>query len=224
MADRGLTGAMDTAVAAGTNYPVLLVEIGFDDGASPPGTSTVRLTSSHQEISWDSKTWTATGDLLSVTPAPETSAVRATGAQITLTGIDTAYISLALSSIRQGKACTMWLAFLDAPGGSVIADPYKFFDGEVDNATIREGSDTATVTIRAESNLAALRRANRSRFTSEDLKEDFPGDKFFDFARGLGDWKGDWGKPNPIPKEPWGFLASLDDREEFDSWEFDDDE
>ena len=50
-----------------------------------------------------------------------------------------------------------------------------------------EGAETSVISVRIESNFAALKRANERRYTREDLQIDFPGDKGLDFIAALQD-------------------------------------
>lgn len=185
---RDLTSGVLAELAAGTMRPAVFVEVEFSTGFT-------RLWSGLGNITALGETWTGAGDLLAVRPAEENVAVQANGMSITLTGINPAFLALALANANQSKLAKCYIGFLTV-AGAVIVDPYLFFSGRVDVPEIDEGAETATLTIRAESRLISLRRARPRRYTAEDQREDFAGDLGFDFVTAIQNWSGQWGKPS----------------------------
>ncbi len=195
---RDLTAGVITELSASRVRPILFVEVEFSSGF-------VRFWSGIGDFTWDSKLWTGAGNLLSVTPAGETTTVRANGITMSLSGINPAVLSAVLANAQQGKPATCWLGFLDA-SDEIVADPYLFFKGRVDVPEIEEGPETATVTITAESQLIELRKVRPRRYTGQDQKIDYPTDLGFDFIPHLKSWNGIWGKASSntryYPKPP----------------------
>ena len=188
---RTLTAATLAELSKGHVDVALFVEAEFASG-------TVRFWSGMGDISWNGVTWTGAGALLSVQPAAEVSDITAQGAVISLTGVDQAVISLALSDRRQGKPVRCWVAFLDsADPPQVIADPASLFDGRMDVMLIKPGAEFATVTIKAESRMRDLLRASNRRWTHEDQQIRFPGDLGFEHIAKLQQWDGTWGDAPP---------------------------
>lgn len=185
---RNLTAGVLAELGKPTVRPAIFVEIEFSSGF-------IRLWSGLGTITALGESWTGAGDLLAVVPAEENVAVQANGMSITLTGINPAFLALALLNANQSKLAKVYIGFLTA-ANAVIVDPYLFFSGRVDVPEINEGADTATIRITAESRLITLRRARPRRYTSEDQKEDFPGDLGFDFVPSIQSWSGQWGKPS----------------------------
>jgi hypothetical protein len=64
----------------------------------------------------------------------------------------------------------------------------------MDVMIIREQSDTCTIELKLENRLVALERAITRRYTEEDQKNLFAGDKGFDFIPDLQDKQLVWGK------------------------------
>lgn len=201
---RDLTAGVITELSASRVRPVLFVEVEFASGF-------VRFWSGIGDFTWDSKLWTGAGNLLSVTPAGETTAIRANGIVMSLSGINPSVLSAVLANAQQGKPATCWLGFLDSDD-VIVADPYLFFKGRVDVPEIEEGPETATVTITAENQLIELRKIRPRRYTSQDQKIDYPTDLGFDFIPRLKSFSGIWGKaptnikyypkPPPPPRDP----------------------
>ena len=77
---------------------------------------------------------------------------------------------------------------------SVIADVYTLFVGKMDVMIIRETGETSTIELKLENRLVALERAIERRYTDEDQKNLFSGDKGFEFVPDLQDKQLVWGK------------------------------
>lgn len=183
---RDITAAMLTQLNASQVKLAIFVEIFFTSGA-------LNLWSGIGDKTWDSKTWTGTGSLLSITPAAETSSIRANGAVITLNGVDPALISVALQEGRQGRPVNCWLGFLDLSTEAVIVDPATFFKGRLDVMAIDDGAETATIAVHAESRLIDLERPSNRRYTLEDQQRDYPNDLGFEYINDIQEWQGSWG-------------------------------
>ncbi|MEE8534767.1 MAG: hypothetical protein V3S45_01905, partial [Kiloniellales bacterium] len=119
------------------------------------------------------------GNLGRVTAAGETSELRATGLEMSLSGIPAAFISAAFER-AQGRAARVWLGFLDG-SYQVVADPALIFSGVIDDTAIDLG-DTATVTLSVENRIIAWERPKVRRYTNEDQQQRFAGDKVFEFV------------------------------------------
>ena len=78
--------------------------------------------------------------------------------------------------------------------GSVVSDPYAIFKGQMDTMSISDSGETAIITVRAESRLIDLDRSRERRYTSEDLKIDFPDDKGLEYIDDLQDKQITWGR------------------------------
>lgn len=183
---RDLTVAAAAAIAAGTVRPVLFYAGEFAAG-------TVRLWTGVGTITWDGQSWTGAGNLLGMSSIQETTQIRAAGLSVSLSGVSSALISLALTDAQQGADGKVWLGFLDATG-AVIADPALAFQGRLDVPEIVDGGETCSITISYESRLIDLERARERRYTSEDQRIDYPDDRGFDFVPGLQDAVIPWGR------------------------------
>lgn len=196
---------MAASVIGAVVTTVLLIEGRFDSG-------TVCLWTGLGDLDWNGQTWTGAGDILGVSFARETTEMSADGASVTLTGIKSALIALALTEDYQDRPILIRLALLSADpigdfssdfssdfyrplaSGNVMADPIVLFAGRMDVMEIEEGGDTARFTISAENRLVDLRRVRERRFTPEDQKLTYPGDLGLDFIPVLQDAEIVWGR------------------------------
>lgn len=189
MAERDLTTDMLAAIAAGTVRPALLYEGTFYSG----GDVYLRLWTGVGDLSWDSKTWTGGGSLLSISNLDETTDLRAVGFSVTLSGMDSSFISLAQQSVRQGKAGKLWLALFDA-AGALLADPYLLKRGRFDVIPIKDDGQTCTIQATYEDRLVDLERPRDRRYTHEDQQIDYPGDRGFEYVPSLQNMDIAWGR------------------------------
>lgn len=174
---RDITTAFRIAVTSALTRPVLLMNFFFD-------TETLRFWNGVGDFIHDSDTYTGAGHLIKISDIDETQQVQAKGITATLSGIPTSLVAIALAEEYQGRKVEIKLAFLNEDN-TVIADPFKFFNGKADVMSITDGAETATISLTAESDIAALLRVNERRRTSEDQKLKYANDTFFDNVTAL---------------------------------------
>lgn len=189
MSERDLTSGMSTAIASGLVRPAIFYEGTFFSG----GVDTyLRLWTGIGSIAWNGYTWTGGGNLLAISPIEESGDIKAIGFSVSLSGMPTAAVSIALQSVRSGKPGKLWLGLFDA-SGSLIADPYLLRRGRFDIDLIDDDGENCTITAKYEDRLVDLERPRERRYTSEDQKIDYPADKGFDFVPALQDTQLVWG-------------------------------
>lgn len=186
---RNLTAGMITEVTASVLEPVVLVKGEFDSGD-------VNLWSGIGDLTWGGDTYTGAGNLLGIMAIKETQILEAVNVDIQLTGISSAYVSLALTEDYQNRPVTIWIAALNA-SGAIIADPYMLFKGRMDVLEIEEGAETASLTMHTENRLIDLQRAKERRYTAEDQKAYYPSDTGFNYVSALQDQSIVWGMASP---------------------------
>lgn len=194
LSQRGLTALMQSELRAAVVRPIIFVEAEFLSGP-------VRLWSGFGEITWDGKTWTGASDstgrmIAGISAFPETMGLEAQGIVISLSGIPTDLVDMAINETRQGKPVRVWLGFLDA-NFAVIDAPFRVFRGRMDVPTVEEGATVATISISCENLLIDGKRPRERRYTDEDQQSRFPGDRFFEYVAITQLWNGVWGKATP---------------------------
>lgn len=193
MARRSLTAGMISAITEGELRPIILYEGEFVTYGSPSeDVAYLRMWTGVGTLSWDSKSWTGGGNLVSVSPIEETREMQATGFAVSLNGFDSALLSIALQSVRQGRVGTLWLGLLDS-SGAVIADPYQLQSGRLDITVIEDNGTEASIVIQYESRLISLEVAKVRYYTTQEIAIDHPGDLGFEFVPSLQDKEVIWG-------------------------------
>lgn len=182
---RDLTSGMTDAIVGVVVRPVLLVEGQFIGGS-------INWWTGVGELSYDSKTWQGVGDLLGVSAMEETGEIKASGITVSLSGVKTEKMSLALSEMRRGMPGKIWLALLNE-AGEVIDAPKIMFRGRLDTCTVEDGGDTSTISLAYEHELIDLERAREVRYTSEEQRREFSDDAGLDNIAALQDATIPWG-------------------------------
>jgi hypothetical protein len=145
------------------------------------------------DLNWNGQIWTGAGALMGVSSVKESSDLTAIGMTVSLSGVDETVVSLAFNELRQGQACTVYLACVDWNTKGLRSTPYPIFTGRVDVPSIDDGGDTSIVTLQLENRLVDFER-ERVRFYDPATQAIFyPGDKGFDYVAALQDQKIFWG-------------------------------
>ena len=206
MATRDLSTAVSGSIEDDVIYPFFAIELLFDD-------SPLRLWTGQGTLTFDGQEWTGTGVLLTVSNIEETAEISARGATLTLSGVNSEIISLALQEPYQGRVCNIYFGmfargnllqesgdFLLLESGEKILLENRetgltsIFSGYMDQLNIEEGPDTSTVEMRVENRLIDLERQRTRRYTNADQKNRFPGDRGLEFVESIQDRKLVWGR------------------------------
>ena len=135
------------------------------------------------------------------------------GATISLSGVPTDLLSLALSEPYQGRVCNIYFGtfstgkvlqesgsfILLQDGSKIVLEATKtgfnqLFSGYMDQMNISDGGETSTIELMVENRLIDLERARVARFTSGYQKSLYPDDLGLDFVEDLQDKDIVWGR------------------------------
>lgn len=158
------------------------VELEFDSG-------TVRIWNGYGDLTFNGNTYTGGGNLVSISPIQEDAEISAKGASMSLSGISSTILSYALNENYKYRIANIHIGTLS--NGTIAS--YKVFSGRMDVMTISEEGDTCSIVLTAESRLIDLERPRVRRWTSEDQKSLYAGDKGFDFVNSLQEKEIQWG-------------------------------
>ena len=183
---RGLTTAMQVALASDYVRPGILVEATFKS-------STVYVWSGIGTVSWNGHSWQGVGSLGNLSTVEESSNVDAKGIAISLSGIDPTLLSDVLGDYQVGLPVNVYLALFDA-SNAIIADPLLSFAGRMDEPRITMDGQSATIDINCESRLVEMNVAVDRRYTNEDQQLDYPGDAGFAFVNSIQEVFINWGR------------------------------
>jgi hypothetical protein len=164
------------SLSADVVYPFFAVELQFDGNIVRMWTGQGTL------VLDDGSQWVGLGQLLSISAIEETSEMSVKGASISLSGIPSNLLSLALSEPYQGRIAKIYFgtfllgsllqestSFILLQDGSKInletsaSNFNELFSGYMDQMNIEEAGDTATIEMMVENKLIDLERARVAR-------------------------------------------------------------
>ena len=183
MATRDLTTDIINSLDDEVLKPFFAVELLFD------GNNTLRLWTGYGELDFQGNLWYGAGELLNIESVEESTEISAKGATVSLSGIPTEVISLALNEPYQGRKAKIYFGTFNH---SVSLT--EIFSGYMDQMNIEESPDTCNIILTVENKLVDLERPRVARYTSAYQRSLYAGDRGFDFVEDLQDKKLVWGR------------------------------
>jgi len=202
-------GAIQSALEASEIQPLFAVQLMLD--AQP-----LYFWTGLGDLTIDGITYVGTGQFLAISEMEETAEIAAKGAVITLSGIPSELLSLAISTPYQGRLCKILFGAINAnkqylkqengdfvlteAGGRIdVTDgddtpAINLFTGYIDKMDIDEGPETSTIAMSIESRLIDLERPRIFRFSDQNQKTRYPTDKGLEFVEDLQDKQFNWGR------------------------------
>lgn len=184
-----------TALNEPSCEPFYALEVLFDDAdgtrydqAGYTGARAVRLWTGHGDRTIDGETYIGSGDVMQISGLEEVSDLSAQGASVTLSGIPSSIMSLALTEPYQGRFARIIL------GERSVSTFMVPFSGICDEMPIAHSPDSVRITLTIESKLIKLQQSNIRRYTSANHKLRHPNDTFFDWVTSLADKEVVWGR------------------------------
>ena len=191
-------------------YPFFAIELLFD------GDEVLRLWTGVGTLVYQGVSWYGTGNLLQIDTIEETSEIAAKGATVTLSGVPSEVLSLALTEPYQGRQAKIYFgtfaqgsvlqedsAYILLQGGGKISledrrtELTEIFAGYMDQMNIEEAEGGSTVQLTIENKLIDLERPRTARFTNAYQKYLYPNDKGLEFVEDLQTKELFWGKAAP---------------------------
>ena len=195
-------------------YPFFAVEMNFD------GDDVLRLWTGVGTLTFEGVSWTGSGTLLGISAIEETTETAARGADITITGLPSEVLALALSTPYQGRTCKIYFGmfakgslqkestnFILLEDGSRIeledraTGLTEIFAGYMDQMDIEELPETSTIHLKVENKLVDLERARVARYSSSYQKSIYPTDFGLDLVESIQDKEIVWGRGSFKPSD-----------------------
>jgi hypothetical protein len=164
----------------------------FPDGAVRLWTGQYNKTFSDE---FGGGTYLGVGSMGNISPITETTEVAAKGMDLTLSGIPTEYVSLALSGSYRGGDASVYLILFNSNLSSY--EKLTVFKGTMDQMIINENGNSSTINVKCESRLVALNRPRDIRYTDEAQKALYPNDTGLRFIASMADKSIYWGNSAP---------------------------
>lgn len=197
-----------TAIEKDQLFPFVAVKLVLDSAL-------VNMWSGYGDQSINGEAYIGVGTLLGISSVEETSELYATGASVSLSGVPSDMIALALTEQYQGRKAYIYLGVTGGVGDWVILDAKwndggawndvqvwqdsglsasQIYSGYIDQMNIDEQSDTSVISMTIESKLIDLERVRVYNYTSATQKAEYPADKGFDFVDSLQGKTYNWGR------------------------------
>lgn len=188
---RSVTTELQNAVVQPIVRWVWLVRIVFDD-------ITVAWTNSYRDIVYNSVSYTATGNLGKISQIKEATGIKASGVDITLSGIKSEVVALALTKKYINRKVYIYQAVVDEAWNFDSTKCKLAFLGSIDNIAGSSGN-SPSFTIAVKSRLADWERSRNLKYTDADQQKLYPGDKGMEYIPQLAQKKIVWPKAKFLP-------------------------
>ena len=178
---RDLTPTTLAAIDDDVVYPFFAVELMFDS-------EVLRMWTGQGTFNDGLNDWVGAGNLLAISDIEETAEMSVRGATLTLSGVPSEILSLALSEPYQGRVCNIYFGV----SGENIFN--QLFSGYMDQMNIDDSAETSTIELKVENRLIDLERARVARYTKYYQKSVYPYDDGLNFVEDLQTRKVPWGR------------------------------
>jgi hypothetical protein len=178
---RSIPAGLMTALTSSTIQPYYAVEMLFD-------TAPVRFWSGLGDRVIEGNTYLGAGSLMGISDLEEVGDLSAKSATVTMSGIPSELVALALVEPYQRRLCRILL------GEVSVSDAIEMFSGKMNVMTIEDAATSSTIALTIESRLVELQRAKPRRYNHESHVARYPGDNFFSYVADLQDRQVVWGR------------------------------
>jgi len=141
-------------------------------------------------VQGSNQVFTGTGNLLTIGDLEEVGDLSAKSVELTLSGIPSSIVSLALQEPYQRRTMRLYL------GEQSESPVVEIFSGKMDKMTIVDEAESSTINLTVESKLIELERPSGWRYTNENHQSRYDGDTFFSYVQSIQDVQVIWGKQN----------------------------
>ena len=190
MASRqGVDSAIENRLGADHQYLFFAVKAQFD-------TETIRLWTGASDLIINSETYEGAGTLLSIGDIEDSMEVKSTNLTISLSGMDTTVMNLALSEDLQNRKVQLLMGYLMG-GANESAGEIVMFSGRMTNVQISDDPENgATIAINAENRLVDLNRPSNLRYTNSSQMTLNSSDTGFKYVQAIQGKELMWGRPS----------------------------
>jgi len=206
---RDISTAISDILNGASLTPFFAISMALDSG-------TVNMWTGIGDLVTDTATYSGVGNMLDIGQISETAEMAASGATVTLSGIPSSMLALALEEQYQGRVATIMFgvtsfatsAWAISSGAwddtKTWVDSQVWYDsnysimdvfsGYLDQMNINESGETCTIAVSIESKLIDLERPRIFRYNSASQKAIYPNDAGFDFVESLQNKQFTWGR------------------------------
>lgn len=178
---RSINSSLLTALSQDNLEPYLAIDLNFD-------TDPVYLWTGYGDKDIGSNTYLGAGHLLGVTGLEEVVDLAAKSLTITLSGMNSTILNMALTENYQRRSCTVQL------GEMSTSETLVLFEGFMNTMAISDNGQESTIALSVESKLIGLEKSSNRRYTHDNHQARHSGDTFFSYVADLADKEVVWGR------------------------------
>lgn len=169
---RGLSASLLTQLQNDSNSFAFLVELNLS--------TTYRITDHAFDITYNSNTYSASGELVALGNTPETGELKVDEMTIRLTNITSTFRSIIQNENYIDNSVNIYLAFFDA--NDSLVDALTYFSGNIQKAEIAENKTSSNVDLVVANHWNNWNLTKGRHFTDESQQNIHSGDKGMEFA------------------------------------------
>ena len=143
--------------------------------------STLYLTDWDRNLSALAQTWSSSPHFLGVGDVTETSNLRVNTIDVTLSGVEQAYVTIFLAQNYIDRSVKIYRAAIDS-SDAVIGSPILLFEGLIAGFNIQDSKDTSTITVQLASHWKDFEKEVGRKTNNNSQSIHFPADRGFEFA------------------------------------------
>lgn len=186
---RSLDAATITASQQSVIVPVWFVKLEFDTG-------NITLSTYDSSIAWGGDTYIGAGNIGAIGTVDESIELARSPIELTLSGLSSSIVAIALNEHCQGRRATIYFGYLDRTTRQLVATPSILYRGKMDNFSIPQQGKTFTISLKLESRFADWDRPRVRRLNNADQQARYPGDLGLEFVEQASEGK-IWGTRAP---------------------------
>jgi hypothetical protein len=187
---RTLASGQTTAVAQPNVAAVIFVEMDFASGF-------LRLNTSGYDLPGPGgNTYQGVGQIGEIQAIREAEGGEISGLAFSISGVPSSYITTVLAEQYQGRACNVYVGFLDLPAYTMTDAPVAEWSGRMDVLSIQDDSGTSKISVTAEHELFDFDRPLAVMWSDEEQQRRFPGDLGLQYISQMSDRQIIWPAAN----------------------------
>ena len=174
---RSLSVAVKNHLATNEIKPVHLITIGFNT----PQNITDCIHDLTSNISGSSITYSSSSFLVNIPEYSEETDINKSSLNLSLSGANQTYITLALAENIVNDAVTIYRAFLDS-NNAIIADPFLLYKGTIETYSIQETTTDYVLSLNIVSHWADFEKKSGRKTNNTSQQRFFSTDKGMEFS------------------------------------------
>lgn len=156
-------------------------------------TENIYLWTGDHDLTIDGNTYLGAGTLLSISNIEDTLELKSSGITVSLAGMDSTMVNLALNDNYQNRFITIYLGYLSG-GTDTVVGVMTLFKGRMQSLTINDDPNGSTISVDAENRLIDLEKPSNLRYTKASQEYIATGDTCFNRVQSIQDKEVIWGR------------------------------